>query len=573
MIDTTDLSPGRSEETDPEWIRCGPCRALTYGKRFERELRVCPSCGHHGRVDSALRVQQLLDPDSVTEVAVAATVADPLGFADLRAYPDRHAEAVRRTGRETGVIAVRGRIEGHPVVLAVMDFAFLGGSLGTAEGEAITAAAEAALDERAPLIVVAASGGARMQEGALSLMQMAKTSNAFAALDEAGLLTITVVTDPTYGGVAASFATLSDVVIAEPGARMGFAGPRVIQQTIRQELPAGFQTAEFLLAHGLVDRVVRRSELRQTLGRLVAMSRVDDGAPEAEPAGVAQVWTDPARLPAELAAREPREAVALSRMPQRPTALDHAGHWLDGFIELHGDRAGADCPAIVGGLGWLGARPVVLVGHQKGHTTAELVRRKFGMPSPAGFRKAGRLFRLAAKLGLPIVTLIDTPGADPGLAAEEEGQAIAVAESLRLMGRLPVPVVAVVTGEGGSGGALALGVADRVLMCANSIYSVISPEGCAAILWKRPDAAGEAAKALRISAPDLLRLGVVDGVVPEPPGGAHTDPATAAELVSRAVAAAVAELADHKPEELLRQRFARFRQFGVAPTPGTETTA
>ncbi|WP_143163073.1 acetyl-CoA carboxylase carboxyl transferase subunit alpha, partial [Couchioplanes caeruleus] len=305
--------------------------------------------------------------------------------------------------------------------------------------------------------------------------------------------------------------------------------------------------------------------------RLVAMSRDDDGAPSAEaPQGV--VWTDPDRMPAEIAAREPREVVGLARMPQRPTTLDHAGHWLDGFIELHGDRAGADCPAVVGGLGWLGGRPVVLVGHQKGHTTAELVRRKFGMPSPAGFRKAGRLFRLAAKLGLPVVTLIDTPGADPGLQAEEQGQAIAVAESLRLMGRLPVPVVAVVTGEGGSGGALALGVADRVLMCANSIYSVISPEGCAAILWKRPDAAADAARALRIAAADLLRLGVVDGVVPEPPGGAHTDPAAAAELVHRAVAAAVAELADRKPEELLRHRFERFRQFGVAPTGGTETS-
>ncbi|OJF16194.1 acetyl-CoA carboxylase, carboxyltransferase subunit beta [Couchioplanes caeruleus] len=568
---TDQARPGRSEGTEPEWIRCGPCRALTYGKRFERELRVCPSCGHHGRVGPELRVRQLLDPGSATEVEVAGTVADPLGFADLRPYPDRHAEAVARSGRDTGVLAVRGRIDGHPVVLAVMDFAFLGGSLGTAEGEAVTAAAEAALAGRTPLIVVAASGGARMQEGALSLMQMAKTSNAFAALDEAGLLTITVVTDPTYGGVAASFATLSDVVIAEPGARMGFAGPRVIRQTIRQELPEGFQTAEFLLAHGLVDRVVRRSELRQTLGRLVAMSRDDDGAPSAEaPQGV--VWTDPDRMPAEIAAREPREVVGLARMPQRPTTLDHAGHWLDGFIELHGDRAGADCPAVVGGLGWLGGRPVVLVGHQKGHTTAELVRRKFGMPSPAGFRKAGRLFRLAAKLGLPVVTLIDTPGADPGLQAEEQGQAIAVAESLRLMGRLPVPVVAVVTGEGGSGGALALGVADRVLMCANSIYSVISPEGCAAILWKRPDAAADAARALRIAAADLLRLGVVDGVVPEPPGGAHTDPAAAAELVHRAVAAAVAELADRKPEELLRHRFERFRQFGVAPTGGTETS-
>lgn len=575
MIDMTDpATAGRAGE-DPDagkWVRCERCRTLTYGKRFERDLRVCPSCGQHARVDPELRVRHLLDAGSVRPVEVAATVADPLGFTDQRPYPVRQAEAVRRSGRPHGVLAVRGHLDGRPVVLAVMDFAFLGGSLGSAEGEAITAAAEAALAERVPLIVVTASGGARMQEGALSLMQMAKTSNAFAALDEAGLLTVTVVTDPTYGGVAASFATLSDVVLAEPGARMGFAGPRVIRQTIREELPAGFQTAEFLLAGGLVDRVVRRGDLRQVLARLVAMSRTDDGAPAAapEPDDAGVVWCDPAELPAATARQAAWDAVGLARMPQRPTTLDHAEHWLDGFLELHGDRAGSDCPAIVGGIGWLSGRPVVLVGHQKGHTTAELVRRNFGMPSPGGFRKAGRLFRLAAKLGLPVVTLIDTPGAHPGLQAEEQGQAIAVAESLRLLGRLPVPVVAVVTGEGGSGGALALGVADRVLMCANAVYSVISPEGCAAILWKRPGAAPDAARALRVAAADLLRLGVVDGVVPEPDGGAHLEPAAAREAVHRAVAAAVADLADRKPEELLRHRFERFRGFGVA---GSEAAA
>lgn len=578
MIDTPDQAtagrPGE-EHGGVKWVRCGRCRGLTYAKRFERELRVCPSCGEHARVGPALRVRHLLDAGSVRPVTVAATVADPLGFADLRPYADRQAEAVRRSGRPSGVLAVHGAIDGHPVVLAVMDFSFLGGSLGSAEGEAITAAAEAALADRVPLLVVTASGGARMQEGALSLMQMAKTSNAFAALDEAGLLTVTVVTDPTYGGVAASFATLSDVVLAEPGARMGFAGPRVIRQTIRQELPEGFQTAEFLLAGGLVDRVVRRGDLRQVLSRLVAMSRTDDGVPIGEPgpAGAGGVWHDPAQLPAAAARQSAWDAVGLARMPQRPTTLDHAEHWLDGFLELHGDRAGTDCPAIVGGVGWLSGRPVVLVGHQKGHTTGELVRRNFGMPSPGGFRKAGRLFRLAAKLGLPVVTLIDTPGAHPGVRAEEQGQAIAVAESLRLLGRLPVPVVAVVTGEGGSGGALALGVADRVLMCANAVYSVISPEGCAAILWKQPGAAADAARALRVAAADLLRLGVVDGVIPEPDGGAHLDPAAARELVHQAVAAAVAELADRKPEELLRHRFERFREFGVAPTTRSEVPA
>jgi len=506
------------------------------------------------------RLAQLLDPDTATAVVPAPTVHDPLDFVDLAPYGKRLANAREITGLDDAVQVARGELHGHPVVVAVMDFRFLGGSLGTAAGEAITAAAEAALADRVPLLLVTASGGARMQEGALSLMQMAKTSNAMAALDEAGLLTITLVTDPTYGGVAASYATLSDVVLAEPGARMGFAGPRVIEQTIRQKLPEGFQTAEFLLQHGLVDDVRPRPELPHTLAVLLATARqapADWGADEENP-----ILRDPDRVPQ----RPVTEVIRLARHLDRPTTLDHLVHWVDGFVELHGDRAGSDCPAIVGGLAIMDGQPLVVIGHQKGHTTAELVRRNFGMPSPAGYRKAMRLMRLAAKLRLPLVTLIDTPGAYPGLEAEETGQAIAIAECLRTMGSLPVPVVSVVTGEGGSGGALALGVADRVLMCENATYSVISPEGCAAILWKSPEATPAAAEALRLDARSLLRLGVVDGVIPEPDGGAHRDPAEASALVRSSVVSALRELRGVDGEELVRSRRQRFRRFGVLDT-------
>jgi acetyl-CoA carboxylase carboxyl transferase subunit beta len=209
---------------------------------------------------------------------------------------------------------------------------------------------------------------------------------------------------------------------------------------------------------------------------------------------------------------------------------------------------------------------VVLIGHQRGHTTTELVARNFGMATPAGYRKAARLMRLAAKIGVPVVTLIDTPGAYPGLEAEEQGQALAIADGIRLMSGLPVPVVAVVTGEGGSGGALALGVADRVFVLSGAVYSVISPEGCAAILWRDAAAADKAAVALRLDSRELLRHGIVDGVIPEPDGGAHTDPARTAELVGAAVAAALRDLTVKDAATLVRARRKRFRKFGTVPS-------
>ncbi|NUU24209.1 MAG: acetyl-CoA carboxylase carboxyl transferase subunit alpha [Streptomycetaceae bacterium] len=559
------------------WVRCGRCTELIYGKRFERALHVCPGCGDHARLTARQRLDQLLDPGTEDPLTAGPTPHDPLGFVDARPYHERLAEARAATGMPDAALAVRGEIDGHPVVVAAMDFRFLGGSLGCAVGALIDQAARTSLRERVPLLIVAASGGARMQEGALSLMQMAKTAQALAELDEAGVLVMTLVTDPTYGGVAASFATLADVILIEPGARMGFAGPRVIEHTTGERLPDGFQTAEFLLAHGMVDSVVHRAQLRRVIGHFLQIAsaaggeKADDGedGPPVRSPGAAGALADvepDRRLWA---------TVQLARHPARPATSDYAARMLEDFHELHGDRLGADCPAIIGGFGLLHGRPVMVIGHEKGgDDLVERRRRHFGMATPAGYRKAARLMRLAAKLGTPVITLIDTPGANPGPDAERAGQAVAIAENLRLMARLPVPVIAVVTGEGGSGGALALAVADRVLIGEHGVYSVISPEGCAAILWKDPGAAPVAAEALRLGPTELLALGVVDTIVPEPPGGAHTDPSAAAALLRDTLRAALAELRARTPDELLRDRTERFRRFGAAsmrPESGEHT--
>ncbi|MBB5783194.1 acetyl-CoA carboxylase, carboxyltransferase subunit beta [Nonomuraea jabiensis] len=553
------------------WWRCDGCGYLVYAKRLARSHGVCPECGHHRRIPAGERVELLLDPGTAEPMDVPYPPDDPLGFADTRPYRERLAEARARTGLAEAAIAARGRIGGVPAVLVVMEFDFLGGSLGGAVGELITVAAETALAERRPLVIVAASGGARMQEGALALMQMAKTSQALLALDQAGLPTVSVITDPTYGGVAASFATLCDVIVAEPGARMGFAGPRVIERTIGERLPSGFQTAEFLLRHGQIDAIRSRDELRPTLRRLLRTLAPAESRPSlakatarSSSAGPSILLTDPDRLPTT----DPYQVVRLARSLDRPTALDYV-HWLvDDFEELRGDRLGGDCPATIGGVGTLDGQPIVVIGQQKGHDAAELRERNFGMPAPAGYRKAGRLMRLAAKVGIPVLTLVDTGGAYPGVSAEREGQAVAIAENLRLMAGLPVPIVSVVISEGGSGGALGLAVADRVLMLSNAVYSVISPEGCAAILWRDGTAAPSAARALGLDARDLLARGVVDAVLPEPDGGAQADPAGTAYLLGEAVAATLAELRALPAAELTARRRARFRRLGSRAVVG-----
>jgi acetyl-CoA carboxylase carboxyl transferase alpha subunit/acetyl-CoA carboxylase carboxyl transferase beta subunit len=552
-----------------DWVKCPRCGWLQYLKRLVRSLSVCSECGHNFRLTARERIAQLADEESFTEFGRDINAADPLGFTDRRPYQERLVEAVTTTGEREAVVFGTATIERHQVVLLVMDFRFMGGSMGTAVGEAVVRATEMAHDTRRPLVLVCTSGGARMQEGILSLLQMAKTSQALARLHETGVLSVCILSDPTFGGVTASFALLGSIVIAESGALVGFAGPRVIEQTVRQKLPAGFQTSEFLFRHGLVDRVESRAGLRPLLTRLLALH-----APARESMPAATVDLRPAGEVTAVHWRSPDawKVVQVARNIERPTALDYLRDAFDEFVEFHGDRCFADDPAVVGGVARIGGRPVVVIAHQKGHSTQELVARNFGMPHPEGYRKALRLFEHAERFGMPVVTLVDTPGAYPGVEAEERGQAGAIAQVIMRSSRLQVPIVCVVTGEGGSGGALALATGDRLLMLENSFYSVISPEGCAAILWRSADAAAVAARALRLTSADLVQLGIVDAVIPEPRGGAHEDTFIAAGNLRRSVLAALAELTALDLPSLLAERYERFRHvgFALAPTSGTE---
>jgi len=566
------------------WTKCPGCEELLYNKRLAGDLWVCSKCGHHFRIRAETRLALLVDGDSFRERDAGLESIDPLAFVDSKPYPERLAAAQAATGLRDAAVWGTAAIGGSRVAICVMDFGFMGGSMGSVVGEKVTRAAEAALAERIPLVTVSASGGARMQEGTLALMQLAKTCAALERLARAGVPYVSVMTDPTTGGVYASFAALGDVNLAEPGALIGFAGARVAAGTIAEELPPGFQRAEFLLEHGFVDRIVARARLREELAALLRLLRPrTDGRAESAPNGAVRVPVPGAdgdgRLPrtpdapaghAVLPDRQPEddvwERVQLARDPARPHTRELAHAIGSEFIELHGDRLFRDDPAIVGGLLRLGGRAVVIVGHQKGSDTTENIRRNFGMPHPEGYRKAQRLFALAERLGLPVVTLVDTPGAFPGPASEERGVAEAIARSIMQMSGLRTPAVAVISGEGGSGGALAIAVGDAVLALENAVYSVISPEGCASILWRSADKARTAAAALRITASEQVLLGVVDRVVPEPAGGAQRDPAAVGRSLRDAIGAEIERLAAFPLDELLEARYRRYRELGAYRT-------
>jgi len=263
--------PSNKKVDVPEglWMRCPKCEAMVYRKVMEEALHVCPECQYHYRINARTRVQQLADPDTFEEFLANLVPTDPLKFTDRITYPERIRQVQEKAGEKEAVIVGKAHIRGRPVILAVMDSAFIMASMGSVVGEKVTSATERAMAEKLPLVIVTASGGARMQEGMVSLVQMAKTSAAIGQFSDAGGLYITVMSDPTTAGVAASFAFLGDVIIAEPGAMIGFAGPRVIANTIRAELPEGFQTAEFMLEHGFIDRIIHRKDLRSEIARVV----------------------------------------------------------------------------------------------------------------------------------------------------------------------------------------------------------------------------------------------------------------------------------------------------------------
>jgi acetyl-CoA carboxylase carboxyl transferase subunit beta len=531
---------------------CPRCNRAVAGDQDYEGIRVCSACGYHDRQSARATIARLVDPESFREYDAGLASTDPLQFADATTYRDRLLTLRFETGESDALVSGVARLNGHEVAIAVLDFAFLGGSMGVVVGEKLVRIADRARERRLPLITISASGGARMQEGMLSLLQMAKTSAAIQRLRDAGSPYVSILAHPTTGGVLASFANLGDIIVAEPGALIGFAGPRVAEQIIGKKLPDGSHTAEFLYAHGMIDEIVDRREQREFLSRALSVLLAPRSGHHRRGRSFRQRHRSP-DIPAW-------DAVQRARESGRLTSSDYLERMLGEFVELHGDRSSGDDPAIIAGLGTLDGKGIAVIALERGHLE-DRARRHDGRPYPEGYRKARRVMDLAERLRMPLITLIDTPGAYPGVESEERGLASELAASLARMSTLRTPIVSAVIGEGGSGGALALAVADRVLMLDNAIYSVIAPEGAAAILYRDAARAPEVSSKLKLTARDLKRLSVVDEIVPEPDGGADAD-AAAAAILAEAIANALSELQRKRIDRVVQERYERYQRIG-----------
>jgi acetyl-CoA carboxylase carboxyl transferase beta subunit/acetyl-CoA carboxylase carboxyl transferase alpha subunit len=522
-------------------LNCDRCKRELDPTALQENLHVCPHCEWHFPLTARERVALLADHGKLREIGKHLSAADPLHFSALKSYRQTVHEAEQRTGLDEAAVAGEASIDGIPVVLICTDFEFIGGTMGSVVGEKVVRAFDLATKKGLPVIVLLASGGARIQEGMLALMQMAKTTAAVAPHKAAGLLFVSVLTNPSFGGPVASFASLADILLAEPGAEIGFAGTRVVEEAISERIPKNARRAEDLLSHGLIDMIVPRAQLREMLSLFVGV------------AGPRKRYTFPA-IPLLRPARNPpaaADALALARHANRPRSRDYIQGLFSMFVEFHGDRSYRDDPAIITGIAFFFGIPIVVVA-QEGRA----------MSYPEGYRKARRLLLLAARFSLPVVTLVDTPGAYPGLEAEYRGVGMAIADCIATLATLPVPILAVVIGEGGSGGALALSVADVILMQENAIFSVISPEGAAAILYRDASRSGELLPALKLQATDLLQLEIIDDIVAEPPGGAHLDVETAVLFLREKILRNLARLVRIAPEKLVASRLKRFRSIG-----------
>ena len=544
-----------------ETVTCKICKKELDKKRVVKNKYVCYECGYYFRVRAKNRIKMVADAGSFENWFEEEKTGNPLNFPE---YEEKVATTQEKTGLSEGVTIGECTIYGQKTVLGVIDARFMMGSMGHVVGEKITRAMEDATEKKLPVILFCCSGGARMQEGIVSLMQMAKTSAAVKRHSDAGLLYVPVLTDPTTGGVTASFAMLGDIILAEPKALIGFAGPRVIEQTIGQKLPEGFQRAEFQLEHGFVDAIVERDDLKMTLYRILKMHEPRTGYANFDPLREDDNY-EPTELMKERNVKaKPMNAwdkVTAARQMKRLASVDYIDTIFDEFMEMHGDRYFRDDPAIVGGFAYLDGQPVTVIGVHKGKDLKDCAYRNYGMPSPEGYRKAIRLMKQAEKFNRPIITFVNTSGAYPGKEAEENGQGEAIARNLYEMSGIKVPILCLMIGEGGSGGALALAVGNEVWMMENATYSILSPEGFASILWKDGKRAKEAAEVMKITAQDLKELQVVDDIIPEF-GGADEDALTSIANYMKGNMKKFLKAQNGKTgEQLSAERYDRFRKF------------
>ena len=513
--------------------------------------RVCPFCRFHYTVTARQRIELLADKGTFKESYKYISSMDPISFSRRSRYKNLFTQDQTRTGLTEAAVTGVCAIGDTEAMLIVLDFGFMGGTMGSVVGEKISMAFENAARRGIPAVAVVSGGGVRIQEGVLSLMQMAKTVTAANRLRDEEVPFVVVLANPSTGQAYASFANLADVILAEPGSLIGLSPLRTLREVSKMPLPLDAHTAEAHVGHGLLDNVVDRENLRPRIASLLEILT-------AHKHGKSNHKNLIKSEPIECEAVEPWEAVTAARNSERPQAIAYFRSMMDPFIELRGDRLNSDDRSIVAGLGFMDGQPMAVIGQQR----RPLVEGERYHVFPDGLRKAQRVIDLASRFKLPLVTLIDTQGADPGLEAEEQGIGNAIAKTLSSMLTVPTPMVSVVIGEGGSEGALALSLSDRILIQQYAVYSPMSVNHTLGAAHHDYRLDREAAEALMLTAHDCLELGIADEIVPEPEGGAHVDPREAASVLQTAILTNLVQLAKMSQGKLLKKRYHKFRRMG-----------
>jgi len=547
---TTHTHQDRELVLDDARASCLMCGGKLRDNEIYQRYLVCPHCNFHYNLSARQRVESLADAGSFQETNRWIQSIDPLSFSPRVSYRVRLLADQQRTGLAEAAVTGTCTIGGTEAVLIVLDFGFLGGSMGLVVGEKVALALELAARKKIPAVAMITSGGARIQEGVLSLMQMAKTTIAVNTLHDKGMPLIAILGNPATGQVYASFGSLADVIFAEPGAHIGFAPFRALQDSEERRIAAEHYTAENFQKFGLVDVVVDRREAKDSLSMILDLMN-----PDFHLSGSKNARHAPVRLPR----LEPWEMVQLSRRPDRPRAVDYIERMFVQFVELHGDRLTGDDENIIIGMGRLAGTSCIVIAQQNNRDGEP------GRPTgvgPEGFRKARRAVKLAGRFKLPIISLIDTPGAQQDLSAEQRGLGGAIALMIAEMAKVPTGSISVLIGEGGSEAALAFSVSDRVLMMQNAIYSPIPPEEGAASEFRDSQRADEMARALRLTSIDCHEMGIIDAIVPEPEGGAHTSPDEAARLLRRALMQELLNVQGVYSRTLVRRRQRKYRRVG-----------
>ena len=531
---------------------CFLCESTLTDSDMYQKYKVCHTCRFHYSMTARERVESLADLGTFKESNRWLTSIDPLSFKTRTSYKKSLFDDQARTGLTEAVITGSCTIDGLSCILIALDFGFMGGSMGSVVGEKISLAFENAAKRKIPVITIITSGGSRIQEGILSLMQMAKTVLASNQLQQKGIPHISVLANPSTGQAYASFANMADIIISEPGAIVGVNPIRSISGDDQKETEST-HTSESHLSHGTLDAVTDRTKLKGVISVLLdlfnkefTIKRTSSGQityPTAQPT---EAW----------------HSVQIARHNSRPTSMDYMARIMDNFVELHGDRVYGDDPSIVCGLGQIGGQTVVVIGQQRDQTLDSTDEGSNARTMPEGFRKAQRALRIAEKFELPVITLVDTPGANLSSEAEERGLGHAIASTLALISSLTVPTISTIIGEGGSSGALALGIADRVIMLENAIYSAVSPEEAAELIYQDEEKAEEVVGSLRLTARDCMEMEIVDQVVPEPSQGAHRDHHEASRLLKRALLQNLADLQTVSKRKRLNARTKKFRNMG-----------